>query len=28
VGTLAAILSDIADQRKITKDQLISLIFG
>jgi predicted RNA binding protein YcfA (HicA-like mRNA interferase family) len=28
VGTLSAILSDIADRRKITKDQLISLIFG
>lgn len=28
MGTLSAILGDIADRRKITKDQLVLLIFG
>lgn len=28
VGTLSAILSDIAERRKLSKDQLITFLFG
>lgn len=28
VGTLSAILSEIAERRKISKDQLVTLLFG